>query len=108
MPRRVRCAGPSVFPARRMSADGKHPDIRADVACRSNHRALPWSVMRAILQVQVNLRSSMKLADIAGVARRSGVPASTLRFYDEKGLIRSVGRRGTRRLLDHGVLERCP
>jgi DNA-binding transcriptional MerR regulator len=44
--------------------------------------------------------------DIAEVARRAGVPASTLRFYEEKGLIRSVGRRGLRRLFDPGVLER--
>jgi DNA-binding transcriptional MerR regulator len=48
----------------------------------------------------------MKLIDIAEVARRSGVPASTLRFYDEKGLIESVGRRGTRRMFDFRVLER--
>jgi DNA-binding transcriptional MerR regulator len=44
--------------------------------------------------------------DIAEVARRSGVPASTLRFYEEKGLISSVGRRGLRRLFNPGVLER--
>jgi DNA-binding transcriptional MerR regulator len=44
--------------------------------------------------------------DIGEVARRSGVPASTLRFYEEKGLIVSVGRRGLRRLYDPGVLER--
>ena len=44
--------------------------------------------------------------DIAEVARRSGIPASTLRFYEEKGLIASVGRRGLRRLFPPGVLER--
>jgi DNA-binding transcriptional MerR regulator len=44
--------------------------------------------------------------DIAEVARRSAVPASTLRFYEEKGLIASVGRRGLRRLFNPGVLER--
>lgn len=44
--------------------------------------------------------------DIGEVAQRSGVPASTLRFYDEKGLIVSTGRRGLRRLFDAGVLER--
>jgi DNA-binding transcriptional MerR regulator len=38
--------------------------------------------------------------------RRSGLPASTLRFYEEKRLIASVGRRGLRRLFDAGVLER--
>jgi DNA-binding transcriptional MerR regulator len=43
--------------------------------------------------------------DIAEVAQRSGVPASTLRFYDEKGLIASTGRRGLRRLFDPGVLQ---
>ena len=44
--------------------------------------------------------------DISEVAQRSGVPASTLRFYEEKGLIASTGRRGLRRLFDRGVLER--
>jgi DNA-binding transcriptional MerR regulator len=44
--------------------------------------------------------------DINEVARHSGVPASTLRFYEEKGLISSVGRRGLRRLFDANVLER--
>jgi DNA-binding transcriptional MerR regulator len=44
--------------------------------------------------------------DIAEVARHAGVPASTLRFYEEKGLIASVGRRGLRRQFDPGVMER--
>ena len=44
--------------------------------------------------------------DIAEVAKRSGVPASTLRYYDEKGLIVSIGRHGLRRLFDAGVLDR--
>ena len=40
------------------------------------------------------------------MARRSGVPASTLRFYEEKGLIAATGRHGLRRRFDSGVLER--
>jgi DNA-binding transcriptional MerR regulator len=44
--------------------------------------------------------------DITEVAQRSGVAASTLRFYEEKGLIASVGRRGLRRQYAPGVLER--
>jgi DNA-binding transcriptional MerR regulator len=44
--------------------------------------------------------------DINEVSRRSGLPASALRFYEEKGLIASVGRRGLRRLFDPKVLER--
>lgn len=44
--------------------------------------------------------------DIVEVAQQSGVPASTLRFYEEKGLIASVGRRGLRRLFAPNVLER--
>jgi DNA-binding transcriptional MerR regulator len=43
--------------------------------------------------------------DIAQVAKRAGVPASTLRFYEEKGLIASHGRQGLRRVFDAGVLE---
>lgn len=44
--------------------------------------------------------------DINEVAQRSGLRASTLRFYEEKGLIASIGRRGLRRLFDENVLER--
>jgi DNA-binding transcriptional MerR regulator len=44
--------------------------------------------------------------DIAEVARESGVPASTLRYYEEKGLIASTGRRGLRREFSPRVLER--
>ncbi|MCE2595756.1 helix-turn-helix domain-containing protein [Motilimonas cestriensis] len=44
--------------------------------------------------------------DIAEVAKRSGVPASTLRFYEEKGLIKSVGRLGLRRVFEVNILER--
>ena len=43
--------------------------------------------------------------DIAAVAKRAGVPASTLRFYEEKGLIASIGRQGLRRRFDPGVLD---
>lgn len=43
--------------------------------------------------------------DIVEVARRSGVPASTLRYYEEKGLIASVGRQGLRRVFAPGVLD---
>ena len=48
----------------------------------------------------------MRDLDISEVAQRSGVPASTLRFYEEKRLISSIGRRGLRRLFDPIVLER--
>lgn len=44
--------------------------------------------------------------DIAEVAKQAGVPASTLRFYEEKGLIASVGRQGLRRRFAPEVLER--
>jgi DNA-binding transcriptional MerR regulator len=44
--------------------------------------------------------------DINEIARRSGVPPSALRYYEEKGLIESVGRRGLRRTFDPNVLQR--
>ena len=44
--------------------------------------------------------------DITEVAQRSGLTASTLRFYEEKGLIASIGRRGLHRVFDPEVLER--
>jgi len=48
----------------------------------------------------------MKELDIGEVARRSGLPASTLRYYEEKGLIRSIGRRGLSRVFHGDVLQR--
>lgn len=48
----------------------------------------------------------MKDMDIAEVAQATGLPASTLRYYEEKGLIASIGRRGLKRLFDPGVIDR--
>lgn len=43
--------------------------------------------------------------DIGEVSKTSRLPPSTLRFYEEKGLIRSNGRNGLRRLFDASVIE---
>lgn len=43
--------------------------------------------------------------DISEVAKRTGVPASTLRFYEKKGLIASVGPQGARRRFAPSVLD---
>jgi DNA-binding transcriptional MerR regulator len=48
----------------------------------------------------------VELLDIAQVAQGTGMAASRLRFYEEKGLIASVGRRGLKRLFEASVLER--
>ena len=47
----------------------------------------------------------MGVIDISTLSKKSGVPASTLRFYEEKNLIRSIGRHGLKRLFDTHVLE---
>lgn len=44
--------------------------------------------------------------DVGEVARRARVPVSTLRFYEQKGLVAPTGRRGLRRQYDPSVLER--
>ena len=46
------------------------------------------------------------ILDIGEVAQRSGLPVSTLRFYEAKGLIESIGRNGLRRIFNSSVLER--
>jgi len=62
-----------------------------------------------MMPLQVNFKSSGKMRDktldIGEVVKHSGLPASTLRYYEEKGLIQSVGRHGLRRLFDASVLE---
>lgn len=47
-----------------------------------------------------------ELLDIAEVARRGGLAASTLRFYERKGLIEPDARIGLRRAYRPGVLRR--
>ena len=44
--------------------------------------------------------------DIAELAQRSGLPASTLRYYEEKRLIRSIGRHGLRRVFAPDVVQK--
>ena len=58
------------------------------------------------MPLQVDLRSRGRALDITEVAQRSGIPAATLRFYEQKGLITSTGRRGLRRVFNNAVLER--
>ncbi|MDM7851992.1 helix-turn-helix domain-containing protein [Pseudochrobactrum kiredjianiae] len=47
----------------------------------------------------------MKLLDIGVLAERSGVPPSTLRYYEEIGLIDSFSRHGLRRQYAPEVLQ---
>ncbi|WP_265088322.1 helix-turn-helix domain-containing protein [Psychrobacter immobilis] len=49
--------------------------------------------------------SQVGIIDISQGAKQSGVPASTLRFYEKKYLIRSVGRHGIRRVFSKDILE---
>lgn len=46
-----------------------------------------------------------KNLDIGEVIKHTGLPASTLRYYEEKGLIKSIGRHGLRRLYAVSVLQ---
>ncbi len=43
--------------------------------------------------------------DISEVAKLTGVPASTLRYYEKKGLIVSLGPQGARRRFADGVVD---
>lgn len=43
--------------------------------------------------------------DIGEVAKKAKVTTSTLRFYEEKGLIKSIGRHGLRRQYGKQVLD---
>ncbi len=48
----------------------------------------------------------VKLLDIGVLSKESGIPASTLRYYEEIGLIQSVGRHGLRRQFDQPVVTK--
>ena len=52
-----------------------------------------------IFQLQVNFKSRhyMQEIDIGDLASKVKCSTATLRFYEEKGLIKSIGRKGLRR-----------
>lgn len=59
-----------------------------------------------MLLPQVNLKSSIMNLDIGKVSKQAKMPASTLRYYEEIGLIKPVGRRGLKRIYSEDVLEK--
>ena len=46
------------------------------------------------------------MIEISDLAKLSGQPASALRYYEQRGLIKSTGRKGLRRLFNSDTLER--
>lgn len=44
--------------------------------------------------------------DIQQVSKLSGVPSSTIRYYEEKGLIKPIGRKGLTRIFKANVVEK--
>lgn len=52
------------------------------------------------------MKSSKEFIDIGEAARRSGVAASALRFYESRGLIRSIRGAGNRRRYHRATLRR--
>ncbi len=58
-----------------------------------------------MLQPKVNLRSIDEFMDIGQVSKICKLPVSTLRFYEEKGLIQSIGRKGLRRYFSKNVVD---
>jgi DNA-binding transcriptional MerR regulator len=80
--------------------------MHVDVLVNRSGAGLRRSTVARTMPLQVNFKSSGDAMDIGEVAKRSGVPASALRYYEQRGLIASDGRRGLRRTFHPGVLER--
>jgi DNA-binding transcriptional MerR regulator len=66
---------------------------------------LTRGISATTIQVEVNFKSRVFSMDIAEVAKRTGVPASTLRYYEKRGLIASLAPQGTRRRFGPAVLD---
>ncbi|MEX3011897.1 MerR family DNA-binding transcriptional regulator [Hoeflea sp. TYP-13] len=49
--------------------------------------------------------ANIDILDIGEVAHLTGTSASALRYYEELGLIQSIGRRGLRRIFDGNVVN---
>ena len=67
--------------------------------------SLTGELSEPTIEVEVNFKSRGFWMDIAEVAKRTGVPASALRFYEKQGLIASAGRQGGRRHFGSAVLD---
>ncbi len=52
------------------------------------------------------MKKIKKTLDIGEVAKAVGLAPSALRYYEEKGLIQSIGRSGLRRYFDELVIEK--
>ncbi|WP_412564149.1 helix-turn-helix domain-containing protein [Thalassobius sp. MITS945101] len=52
------------------------------------------------------LNPAIQPMDISTLAKRAGLPASTLRYYEERGLIASIGRHGLKRVFPASTLDR--
>jgi MerR family redox-sensitive transcriptional activator SoxR len=50
--------------------------------------------------------TSMQQLSVGQMARRSGVPVSTLHFYESKGLLKPARTEGNQRLYSRGMLRR--
>ncbi|WP_238133059.1 MerR family DNA-binding transcriptional regulator, partial [Vibrio cincinnatiensis] len=61
---------------------------------------------KVMVQLKVNFRSMVNRMDISEVVKISGLPPSTLRYYEQIKLIRSVGRNGLRRQYSSEVLNK--
>ena len=58
-----------------------------------------------MIQVEVNFKSRGSGMDISEVARRTGLPTSTVRFYEKTGLIQAVSSAGERRRFAADVID---
>jgi len=94
-------ASGEAVPQRRLLVSGLRRAIPARLLALASQQQQPYYATSSRLEVKRE-----RAMDITEVAQRSGLPASTLRFYEAKGLIASIGRRGLRRVFDPGVLER--
>ena len=56
--------------------------------------------------LQAIFKSIGDFMEIGEVSKFSKRPASTLRFYEEKGLIQSIGRNGLKRLFSTDVIQK--
>jgi hypothetical protein len=65
------------------------------------------TVMRTTVGAQVHLSARAEYGNLRSSKKNRATP-STLRFYEEKGLIHSIGRQGQRRLFDARYWSDCP
>lgn len=100
----ARCQGPSGPPVTADVTQWWSPHIPRP-ATQPQTPNIAVAATELTVQVEAWFKSMSECLTITEMRTRTGTPASAMRFYERKGLLRPVGRHGGKRVDDAGAIE---